>query len=105
MGKCVKYSTNGHDSTFNLCLLMLHIDTGQNVNGLSIQRSFASGSHLMGIFHIHLMIYLLECGAPISWASTIISTQAIGALLAIQWGQVGGQIPVLPSQTLYKTQI
>ncbi len=28
---------------------------------LSIQRSFASGSHLMVSFQIHLMFYLLEC--------------------------------------------
>ncbi len=30
---------------------------------LSIQRSFASGSRLMVIIHIHLMFYLLECTA------------------------------------------
>ncbi len=28
---------------------------------LFIQSAFASGSHLMGITYIHLMIYFLEC--------------------------------------------
>ncbi len=28
---------------------------------LFIQSAFASGSRLMGIIHIHLMIYFLEC--------------------------------------------
>ncbi len=30
---------------------------------LSTQSAFTSGSYLMGIIHIHLVIYFLECSA------------------------------------------
>ncbi len=50
---------------------------------VSIQSAFASGSRLMGIIHIHLMIYFLEC-----------MTLAISALYSI----LGTVYPPKPAQ-------
>ncbi len=41
---------------------------------LSIQSDFASGSRLMGIIRIHLMIYFLECSSiPESFLASIVA--------------------------------